>query len=61
MSMYPKHAIITILPEWEATLDELKREKFYNNTQTEMLRYVIGIGLERVKEEKEVNKKVPSE
>lgn len=45
MSAYNKRAMVTLLPEWEPILDQLKREKFYNDSQAEMLRYLIGIGL----------------
>lgn len=37
--------MITLLPEWEPALDKLKKERFYNDSQAEMLRYVIGMGL----------------
>ncbi len=45
MSTYVKRAMITLLPEWEPALDKLKKEHFYNDSQAEMLRYVIGMGL----------------
>lgn len=51
MSMYPKRAMITLLPEWEPVLDQLKREQFYNDTQAEMFRYIIGRGLASLKDE----------
>ena len=41
MSTYVKRAMITLLPEWEPALDKLKKERFYNDSQAEMLRYVI--------------------
>ena len=45
MSTYNKRAMVTLLPEWEPVLDQLKKERFYNASQAEMLRYVIGTGL----------------
>lgn len=45
MSTYVKRAMITLLPEWKPALDKLKKERFYNDSQAEMLRYVIGMGL----------------
>lgn len=52
MSMYPKRAMVTLLPEWEPVLDKLKQEQFYNDTQAEMFRYIIGRGLASIKGEK---------
>lgn len=52
MSMYPKRAMVTLLPEWEPVLDKLKQEQFYNDTQAEMFRYIIGRGLASIKDEK---------
>lgn len=53
MSMKVKRTMITLLPEWEAPLDKLKKEKFYNDSQAEMLRYVIGLGLASIKKNEE--------
>ena len=52
MSMYPKRAIVTLLPECEPLLDQLKKEQFYNNTQAEMFRYIISRGLASLDTEK---------
>lgn len=52
MPMYPKRAMVTLLPEWEPELDKLKKERFYNDTQAEMFRYIIGRGLDSIKGEK---------
>lgn len=52
MSKYPKRAMVTLLPEWEQELDKLKKEQFYNDTQAEMFRYIIGRGLASIKKEK---------
>lgn len=51
MSMYPKRAMVTLLPEWEPMLEKLKKERFYNDTQAEMFRYIIGRGLESLESE----------
>lgn len=57
MSMYPKRAMVTLLPEWEPVLDKLKQEQFYNDTQAEMFRYIIGRGLASIKGEKATKEK----
>ena len=49
MSMYPKKAVVTLLPEWKPLLEQLKEEQFHNNTQAEMFRYIIGRGLASLK------------
>lgn len=51
MSMYPKRMMITLLPEWEPVLDQLKKEKFYNDTKSAMFRYIIALGLASLKAE----------
>ena len=48
--------MVTLLPEWEPVLDQLKKEKFYNNTQAEMLRFVIGKGIETLSTENATKK-----
>ncbi|WP_423734588.1 hypothetical protein [Bacillus cereus] len=45
-----KRLSLTLLPEWEEELDELKREKFYTSSKAEMLRYLISLGLKTSKE-----------
>lgn len=52
MSMYSKRAMVTLLPEWEPMLDQLKKERFYNDTQAEMFRYIISRGLASLEAEK---------
>ena len=37
MSMYPKKAVVTLLPEWKPLLEQLKEEQFHNNTQAATL------------------------
>ena len=44
--------MVTLLPEWEPELDQLKKERFYNKTQADMFRYIISRGLDTVKQEK---------
>lgn len=46
MAKYRKRTMVVINPEWEPDLEQLKKEKFYNNTQAEMFRYVIQVGLD---------------
>lgn len=50
-----KRAMVTLRPEWEPELDQLKREQFYNETQAEMFRYIIARGLAAVRKERAVN------
>lgn len=49
-----KRFMISVTPSMETDLDLLKKEQFYNNSQAEMLRYVIGLGLASIKEKTEV-------
>ncbi len=57
MPAYSKRAMVTLLPEWEPELDRLKRERFYNDTQAEMFRYIIRRGLASLKAEETENEK----
>ena len=52
MPAYHKRVIITLLPEWEPELDQLKKNRFYNTSQAEMFRYIIYHGLASLKNEK---------
>ena len=52
MVTYSKKTSITLLPEWEPELDQLKKEQFYNETRAEMFRYIISRGLDVMKQEK---------
>ncbi len=54
MATDQKRFMISVTPSMEADLDLLKKERFYNNSQAEMLRYVIGVGLESLKTEKKM-------
>lgn len=58
MSMYPKRTMVTLLPEWEPMLDQLKKEQFYNDTQAAMFRYIISRGLAALQAEKTVGEDV---
>ena len=51
MAQYKKRTMITLRPEWEQELDQLKKEKFYKETQAEMFRYIIARGLASLKAE----------
>ena len=51
MATYSKRAMVTLRPEWEPELDRLKKERFYNDTQAEMFRYLISLGLNALKAE----------
>ena len=45
MATYSKRALVTLRPEWESDLAQLKKERFYGKTQAEMFRYLISLGL----------------
>lgn len=49
MATEMKRLMVSITPELEPELDQLKKERFYNTTQAEMFRYLIALGLESVK------------
>lgn len=51
MATYSKRAMVTLRPEWEPELNRLKKEQFYNDTQAEMFRYLISLGLDALKAE----------
>lgn len=51
MAMYTKKTQVRIRPEWEPQLDALKQERFYKDTQAEMFRYLIRLGLETIQQE----------
>ena len=50
-----KRTMLTIYEEYEADLLELKKEKFFNTSQTAMLNYLIGLGLETHKKMQKTN------
>lgn len=41
-----KRLSVTLQPEWEPDLDELKRTAFYDKTKADVIRYLIELGLE---------------
>ena len=55
MSTTLKRLSVTIPLELEQSLDELKKEKFYKDSQSEMLRHLLKLGLQATskKEEKQ--------
>lgn len=55
MSTYNKRTTVTLLPEWESTLNKLKKERFYNKSKSEMIRYIIGLGLVSLEEHHDNN------
>mgnify|MGYP006067305035 CR=1 FL=1 len=40
---------VTLLDEWEKDIEMLKKEKFYNTSKSELIRFLIKTGLEEVK------------
>lgn len=57
MATYTKRIMVTLLPEWESELDQLKKDQFYNETQAEMFRCIISRGLDAMRQEKVVKEK----
>lgn len=49
MATKQKRFMISVTSNMEKDLDVLKKERFYNVSQAEMLRYVIGLGLKSLK------------
>lgn len=47
-----KRMTFAVTPEMEAPMDSIKRELFYNRTQSEMIRELVMAGVEAVKAEK---------
>lgn len=50
-----KRFMVSVTPDIESRLDELKQRQFYNKTQSEMLRYLIDLGLKAANDKKEGN------
>jgi len=48
MTTLGKRIIVTLRPEWEPELDQLKHDQFYDTSRAEMLRYIISLGLEAI-------------
>ena len=55
MGTHLKRTMVTLHPEWEDELNHLKKEHFYNETKSEMFRYIISRGLEALRKEKMLN------
>lgn len=51
MSTELKRMTISLMPEWDEDMRNLKKEQFYDKSKSEMLRYLIQIGLKVAKEE----------
>lgn len=49
-----KRIVVTIPPELEKGLDEIKRERFYNKPYSEVYRYIFSLGLKAAEAQKEV-------
>ena len=45
MATSMKRQMVSLTPDLEAALARLKKEQFYNTSQSEMLRYLIRRGL----------------
>ena len=55
--MTEQHRIsVTLTDELKVQIDELKREKYYNSSYSELYRQAITAGIETIKYEKEKNK-----
>lgn len=50
MGTLMKRITVTIPTDLEKELDKLKKERFYNKPQSEMLRYLIRLGVQKSKE-----------
>lgn len=50
-----KRLLITVTPEMERNIDELKQKKFYNKSYSEMYRCILNAGMEAVKLENSTN------
>jgi hypothetical protein len=48
---------VTLKPEWEPELDELKRTVFYDKPRADVLRYLIDLGLEAWRQQQVVVQK----
>lgn len=55
--MTEQHRIsVTLTDELKVQIDELKREKYYNSSYSELYRQAITAGIETIKYKKEKNK-----
>lgn len=58
---YSKRVMITLIPELESELSNLKKEKFHDSTQAEMYRYLINLGLESLNKGNQKNMREKNE
>lgn len=49
MRCYPKRVVLTIPYEWGVILDRIKKDKFFNSSRSDMLRYILSRGLNSIK------------
>lgn len=49
MATSMKRFMLTVAPEMERTLDELKQKMFYNKSYSEMYRYILEVGMSAIK------------
>lgn len=45
---------VTLLPEWEEDIERLKKEKFWDKSKSELIRYLIKLGLEESKKSSKI-------
>ncbi|MEG1761439.1 MAG: hypothetical protein RR115_08610 [Hydrogenoanaerobacterium sp.] len=50
-----KRVMVSITPELEEGLDAVKKDQFYNKPYSEVYRYIFSLGLEVVKEQKNID------
>ena len=50
MATQLKRTSLTLRPDWDEDLNRLKKEMFYNKTFSDLLRYLIELGLDTAKE-----------
>ena len=53
--MFNRTVTVTVPEEWEKDLDSLKKDEFYDKTRADMLRYLIKLGLEESKKDKDLD------
>lgn len=51
---------ITLLPEWDEDIKSLKKEVFYDKTKSELIRFLIQTGIDKMKESKNEHPKQPA-
>ncbi len=52
MATYLKRMTLVVTPEMEEPLNSIKREMFYNRTQSDMIRELVSAGVRAIKAEK---------